>query len=459
MDKENTKLALDWSAYQDAGMGDAYADIPKYGGDYAKAIAVCINSGQCETLNKQVMCPSYKVSEESELSTGGRVRLLKSALSRDDWEEALADPALARAIDLCVSCKGCKRECDSNVDMALIKAEYMAWRRRHKGLTLRSRLFAHTPYWLYRFRGLRHFIVWRNRFPLLRRLSERLLQLSAVMPLPEPTAKPFQGIAQPVLETVAVDAEHKPQVLLLVDTFTRYFEPEIAHAAEQVLRAGGYFVTLAVPTESDAEPQRPLCCGRTYLAQGMVEEARLEVQRMVTAITPHIAAGKVVVGLEASCVLGLRDDALALGLGEPLRNLSKQVFLFEEFLAKESMAKRLALPLQPLPAEETLVHGHCHQKAVGAMKSVRKILKLIPDHNFSMIESGCCGMAGTFSLEAEHQAMGSAMAAQALLPNLKAKPNARVIANGFSCRQQMRAHGDDRAQHLAILMRDALLDD
>ncbi|TNE77618.1 MAG: (Fe-S)-binding protein, partial [Gammaproteobacteria bacterium] len=186
---------LDWSSYKDAGMGDAYADIPKHGGDYAKAIAVCINSGQCETDNKQVMCPSFKVSGDSHLSTGGRVRLLKAALSSDDWQEALADPELARAMDLCVSCKGCKRECDNNVDMALIKAEYLAWRAQSQRLSLRSRLFAHTPRLLYHLPALRHLIAWRNRSSWLRALSEKWLGLSKAMPLPVPTAEPFSGQA------------------------------------------------------------------------------------------------------------------------------------------------------------------------------------------------------------------------------------------------------------------------
>ncbi len=440
-------------------MGDAYADIPKQGGDFAKAIAVCINSGQCETLNKQVMCPSYKVSEDSQLSTGGRVRLLKAALSSSHWEQALADPVLSRAIDLCVSCKGCKRECDNNVDMALIKAEYLAWRTKREGLSNRSRLFAHTPLWLHHAPWLRFLIRWRNGSPVLRKLGQKWLGISAKMPLPVPMGKTTGTTTIPTLPTTQLspDGVALPEVVLFVDTFTAQFEPEIAQAAQTVLQAGGYQVLLATPDKGDKQ-QRPLCCGRTYLAQGMVEQTKAEVSRLVAALKPHLEAGRIIVGLEASCVLGLRDDALALDLGdlnEVLNALSKRVFLFEEFLAKEQMAKRLNLPLQPF-SEETLVHGHCHQKAVGAMKAVRRVLKLVPQLQFNMIESGCCGMAGTFSLEAEHQEMGSEMANQGLMPALKANPTARIVANGFSCRQQMRCHGDHRAQHLATLLSEAL---
>ncbi|NEX22085.1 (Fe-S)-binding protein [Thiorhodococcus mannitoliphagus] len=451
------KTHLDWSAYKDAGMGDAYADIPKHGGDFAKAVAVCINSRQCESQGKQVMCPSFKVTGNPNLSTGGRVRLLKTALSSDLAEEALADPTLAEAMDLCVACKGCKRECEANVDMALIKAEYLAQRTARSGPSLRGRLFAQAPRWLHRASWLRALIRWRNRRPWLARLSERVLGLSAERPLPEPVDKPFRA-SQTHASAPLNAGEERPEVVLLVDTFTRYFEPDIAEAAIRVLEAGGYRVEVAEPSASTPDPERPLCCGRTYLAQGMVEASRAEAKRLVDAVLPHIEAGRMLVGLEASCVLGLREDAQALGLGETMERVGGHILLFEEFLARETMAGRLKLPLKALGAGETLVHGHCHQKAVGAMKSMRRVLKLIPEHDFAMIDAGCCGMAGTFGLESEHAALAGAMAEQGLMPALRDKPSARVVANGFSCRQQMQALGDERPRHLAVLLAEALAD-
>ncbi|HYQ37308.1 MAG TPA: (Fe-S)-binding protein [Pseudomonas sp.] len=448
------KTFLDWSAYRDAGMGDAYADIPRHGGDFAKAVAVCINSRQCEAEGKQVMCPSFRVSGNPQLSTGGRVRLLKAALNDELVEQALADPALVEAMELCVACKGCKRECEANVDMPLLKAEFLAQQAARQGLSWRSRLFAHAPRWLHRLPWLKTLVRWRNASPLLARWSGLALGLAHDRPLPEPAAQPF---AAPVpAPAAAADATGRPEVVLLVDTFTRHFEPGIAAAALAVLQAGGYRVRVAEPPLTAEEPARPLCCGRTYLAQGMVAEAQAEARRLLLALLPHVLAGRTVVGLEASCVLGLRDDAQALGLGETLARVGRQALLFEEFLAREAAAKRLDLPLQALAAAETLVHGHCHQKAVGAMKAMRRVLKLIPGHEFSLIESGCCGMAGTFGIEQEHAAMASAMAEQALLPALRARPAARVVANGFSCRQQMRAHGDARPRHLAELLHEAL---
>lgn len=437
-------------------MGDAYADIPKHGGDFAKAVAVCINSRQCEAAGKQVMCPSYRVTGNRNLSTGGRVRLLKAALSNDLVDSALADPTLAEAMELCVACKGCKRECEANVDMALIKAEYLAQRVARDGIGLRSWLFAHTPRWLHCAHWLRGWIDWRNRHPWVRLLGQRWLGLAAQQPMPVPASQPFidPRVHDPDSNNVR---DGKPNVVLLVDTFARYFEPVIAQAALAVLQAGGYRVTVAAPAHGKGKSKRPLCCGRTYLAQGMIGNARAEARRLLEALRPHANAGSSIVGLEASCVLGLRDDMRALGLGEELADIGRQILLFEEFLAREIRVNRLNLPLCALPGGETLVHGHCHQKATGALKSMRKVLKLIPGHVFEIIDAGCCGMAGTFGLEAEHAGMAQQMAEQALLPALRAKPAARVVANGFSCREQIRGHGDSRPRHLALLLKDALV--
>jgi len=440
------KHFLDWSAYKDAGMGDAYADIPKHGGDYAKAIAVCINSRQCEEHGKQVMCPSYRVTGDPNLSTGGRVRLLKAALGDDAHLQSLFSEDLVSAMDLCVSCKGCKRECENNVDMALIKAEYLAQRRARFGSSLRSLLFAHTPRWLHALPWLRFLIRWRNRSSLLSRLGEKLLGISADALLPEP-----QHPAKNSILKNAVSTNTESDIVLLADTFTRHFDPQIVDAAYEFLSRAGYRVTLL-----HAQGERPYCCGRTYLAQGMVEQARSECRRLVGALLPLVQAGKTVVGVEASCVLGLRDDAKALGLGEELETVAAGTLLFEEFIAREIKNKRLNLPSLGKPELPSFIHGHCHQKAVGALKSVRRVLKFIPEHEFTILDTGCCGMAGTFGLEAEHREVSKAIAADSLLPELKKAEEGTLVANGFSCRQQIKQLADRRALHLAELLRNSL---
>jgi len=442
------KTHLDWSAYEDAGMGDAYADIPKTGGDFAKAVAVCINSRQCESLNKGVMCPSYRVNANPALSTGARVRLLKAALNGELGATPFTHPALAEVMDLCISCKGCKRECENNVDMARIKIEYLAQANAITGLSLRARLFAGLPRWLHHSKWLPRLLKWRNRSRRLARIGERLFGISARRRLPEPAVVPFRA--------PACDNAGERSVILFVDTFSHHFEPQVAEAALSVLGAAGYHVTIA--RAADDPTGRPLCCGRTYLAQGMIEQARAEARRVVDALLPHARKGQPIIGLEPSCLLTLRDEYKALGLGETADEVAGQALLLEEFLAREHSAGRLDLPLQAIEQNgvRALIHGHCHQKAVGAMKSMRKVLKLIPGFQFEMIEASCCGMAGSFGLEAEHTDLSLAMAEQALFPALRAAPDAAIVANGFSCRQQINDGVQRKPQHIALLLRAAM---
>lgn len=446
---------LDWTAYETAGQGDAYAGIPATGGDFAKAVAVCIGDKQCQRKPKGVMCPSFRATDDAAHSPGGRVKVLKAALNGELGDDAFADPRLAAAMELCVGCKGCKRECANQVDMAAIKIEYQAQRNARLGVPLRDLLVATLPDQLQHRRFVRSLIRWRNRAPWLAKLGEVIFGISAKRRLPEPAATPFNLAPN---QSLPLHGGDDKDVILFVDTFALHFDPEIAHAAHQVLTAAGYNVSLLQALADDEEPERALCCGRTSLSLGQVEAARREAQRMHRALRPALAAGTPIVGLEPSCILSLRDDHLKLGLGEAAIALSKQVYLFEEFIAKEHDRKRFTLEFKPLPQGKTLVHGHCHQKAVGAMKSLRKVLRLIPEFEFEFIEASCCGMAGSFGVEAEHAAISMQMAELDLLPALRAAPDANILANGFSCRHQIREGVDRQATHVALLLRDALKD-
>jgi Fe-S oxidoreductase len=445
------KHHLDWSSYETAGQGDAYAGIPATGGDFAKAVAVCISDKLCQRTPKGVMCPSFRATDEAAHSPGGRVLILKAALNGEFGSEPFADPKLAAAMELCVGCKGCKRECANQVDMAAIKIEYQAQRNELNGVPDRDWLVAGLPRWLHHRRTLRGLIRWRNNSSWLAKLGEVFLGVSAKRQLPEPAPKPFS-----VRTSVGAQEASDKDVILFVDTFATHFEPEIAHAAQQVLGAAGYNVITLRALKDDVEPERALCCGRTYLSLGQVDAARREAQRMHRALRPALAAGTPIVGLEPSCILSLRDDHLKLGLGEDAVALSKQVYLFEEFIAREHDRKRFTLEFKALPKGKTLVHGHCHQKAVGAMKSLRKVLRLIPEFDFEFIEASCCGMAGSFGLEAEHADISMQMAELDLLPALRAAPEAMILANGFSCRHQILEGTQRKAHHVALLLRDAL---
>ena len=446
------KHHLDWSSYETAGQGDAYAGIPATGGDFAKAVAVCISDKLCQRTPKGVMCPSFRATGDAAHSPGGRVVVLKAALNGELGDDPFADPRLAEAMELCVGCKGCKRECANQVDMAAIKIEYQAQRNEKLGVPLRDVLVAGLPVWLRRRHVLRSLIRWRNRLPWLAKLGERLLRISSQRQLPEPAAASYVA---PIASVGSTDTDR--DVILFVDTFAMHFEPEIAQAAHQVLTAAGYrVITLQAPPD-DAEPDRALCCGRTYLSLGQVDAARYEAQRMHKALRPALAPGTPIVGLEPSCILSLRDDHLKLGLGEDALALSRQVYLLEEFIAREHDRKRFTLEFKPLARAKTLVHGHCHQKAVGAMKSLRKVLRLIPEFEFEFIEASCCGMSGNFGLEAEHADISMQMAEIELLPALRVSPaGTTILANGFSCRHQIREGVRRQPVHVAVLLRDAL---
>jgi glycerol-3-phosphate dehydrogenase subunit C len=444
------KHHLDWSSYETAGQGDAYAGIPATGGDFAKAVAVCISDKLCQRTPKGVMCPSFRATDDPAHSPGGRVVVLKAALNGELGDDPFAGQELADAMELCVGCKGCKRECANQVDMSAIKIEYQAQNNARRGVSHRDWLVAGLPKWLRHRRLLRSFIRLRNRTAWLAKLGEFLFGISAKRRLPEPSAVPYSA---PSADACAATGDR--DVILFVDTFALHFEPEIAQAAHQVLTAAGYRVTTLQALPED-EPERALCCGRTYLSLGQVEAARHEARRLQSALRPALAAGIPVVGLEPSCILSLRDDHLKLGLGEDAVALSKQVYLLEEFIAREHDRKRFTLEFKPLPRGKTLVHGHCHQKAVGAMKSLRKVLRMIPEFEFEFIEASCCGMAGSFGLEAEHADISMQMAEIDLLPALRAAPEATILANGFSCRHQIREGVDRQPVHVALLLRDAL---
>ncbi|MBU0622559.1 MAG: 4Fe-4S dicluster domain-containing protein [Gammaproteobacteria bacterium] len=452
------KTKLDWSAYESygsfgsfdfGGFGESAAAAPATGDGYAKAAAVCMGKRHCQQKDKGVMCPSYRVTDDEKHSTHHRAVTLKAALDGKYGAHPFLSAELAEAMELCVSCKGCKSECPHGVDMALLRVEALAQRWQQLGhVPLRERLFANMP------RLARHLklINWvgalRKRVPLIARTMESGLGIAARRSLPRAAAQDFIS-SQP--QSVAV-ADGAREVVLLVDTFSNHLDPQIAQAALEVLQAAGYTVHVA----RAAAGERALCCGRTFLSSGLIDEARAEATRLLDALTPFAVRGLPVIGLEPSCLLMLRDEYHALNLGERVTKLAKSAVLLEEFLAREYDAKRLALPLKPLTGK-VLVHGHCHQKAFGAMPAMAKVLGLVPGLQVEFIESSCCGMSGSFGMEAEHYDVSMKMGELSLLPTVRAADaDTLLIANGTSCRHQIRDGAAREATHLAQVLRLAL---
>jgi FAD/FMN-containing dehydrogenase/Fe-S oxidoreductase len=394
--------ALDWSEW----------------GGFDKAVEMCNNNGHCRKFDAGTMCPSYRATRDETHLTRGRANTLRLALSGqlgDEGEQAVKD-----ALDLCVSCKGCKRECPTGVDMARMKIEFTARYKARHGHTLRDRAIAHLP----------------GYAPLAARLAPLANAATSAL-------KGALGFARDLprwrsdyfRDAGTADGD----VILFVDTFNRYFEPENARAAMAVLKAAGYRV----------HAPAGLCCGRTFLTAGMVDQAKHEARRMLEVLGPAAARGVPIVGLEPSCLFALRDEYAVLLKGTEA--LARNSFLFEEFLAQRP--GKLALREMK---QEVLLHGHCHQKAFDAMPAVNKVLGMVPGLTVKTVETSCCGMAGSFGYEAEHVDVSKAMAEMALLPAVRGAPQATVVADGTSCRHQIADGTGREAIHVARLLESAL---
>jgi Fe-S oxidoreductase len=408
---------------------------------------MCNNNGHCRKFDAGTMCPSYRVTREERHLTRGRANTLRLALSGQLGPDALGSDELYATLELCVSCKGCRRECPTGVDMAKMKVEFLHhYRKRHR-LALKDRLVAYLP----RYAPLASRVA-----PLtnaVQSIAQRWLGFAPQRSLPKWRGDAFlKNHPHPNLPPEGA-GESSREAVLMIDTFNRYFEPENARAALAVLQAAGYTVYLPLP----ADGGRPLCCGRTFLAAGLVDEARLEARRVIESLTPYVERGVPVVGLEPSCLLGLRDEFLSMLPGGESAELALNAFLFEEFLAREHEAGRLDLKLEPLRQKKALLHGHCHQKAFDAMPAVHKVLKLIPGLEVEEIESSCCGMAGAFGYEAAHYDVSMKMAELSLLPRVrKASADELIVADGTSCRHQIKDGSGRSAVHVAQVLQRAL---
>lgn len=450
---QEPSLQLDWTAYDAYGAGDAYAHLPAHGAGFGKAAAVCIGRRTCQRADaKGVMCPSFRATQDSTHSTQHRAAMLRAALDGEQGERPFEDPRLHEALDLCVACKGCKRECPNGVDMALLRTEALAQRWARTPRPLRERLIAGLPRWLPRLRRwralLNPLLTLRERWPWLARQVQARLGLAAGRSLPRPAAQAFLDGAP----TGPVGAGPR-EVVLLVDTFHNQLDPTTAQAALEVLQAIGCRVHVLHPPAGE----EPLCCGRSALAVGDVATARAAATRLQRALAPYVERGLPIIGLEPSCLLTLRDEHLALGLGEAAARTARQAWLLEEYLAREFKPGELPWEALPEPSPPVLVHGHCHQKAFGAMKALRKVLGGVPGLQVQFIDSSCCGMAGAFGYEAEHHAISMTMAEAELLPAARAATaDTWLLANGTSCRHQILDGAGRQARHLAQLLRAAL---
>jgi FAD/FMN-containing dehydrogenase/Fe-S oxidoreductase len=448
--------ALDWSAY------------PGAGGGFQGAIEMCNNNGACRALKGGVMCPSYRVTRDERDVTRGRANSLRLAITGQLGPDALTSDDMAETLKLCVSCKACRRECPTGVDMARMKIEVSRAREEKFGLSLHDRLVGYLPRYAPYAARLHWLLNLRDTVPGAARLSEAVAGFSARRTLPKWRRDIFKesqpswpGLSRPSTPSLNVrkqdvDARNKSghddggkrDVVVFADTFNRYFERENLDAAVAVLTAAGYHVHFAMP----ADGGRPLCCGRTFLSVGKVDEARAEAQRTLAALLPYVEQGMPVLGLEPSCLFSFRDEIPSLVRPEEARQVAGAAFLFEEFLAREAAAGKLHLNLAPMK-KRALLHGHCHQKSFDTMTAVEKTLRLVPDLEVETIDSSCCGMAGAFGYHADTIDVSRAMGELSLLPAVRdAGEDTIIVADGTSCRHQIYDGAGREAVHVARVL-------
>jgi FAD/FMN-containing dehydrogenase/Fe-S oxidoreductase len=425
------RLANPPTAFQfpgDIGPGDS--------GGFARAVTRCVGVGRCRRATGGIMCPSFQATREEQHSTRGRARLLFEMLEGEVVRDGWRSEEVREALDLCLSCKGCRAECPAGVDMASYKAEFLHHHYAGRPRPRSAYAMGLIPWWARlasRFPGVANGMT-QGPF------SGILKKLGGVHPdrrLPAFARRTFR-------EEFSPSGGGRPTVLLWPDTFTNFFQPHIAHAAVEVLEAAGHRVGI---------PGRVLCCGRPLYDFGMLDLARRQLRQILEALRPEIEAGLPVVGLEPSCVAVFRDELINLfPEDEAARRLSAQTFTLAEFLVREGFEP----PRRSRRQAPAIVQGHCHHHSVMGLDADRTLLSRL-GLDFRILDAGCCGMAGAFGFEAEHHAVSLAVAGQALLPAVRAAgPEVLILADGFSCREQISQLTGRRPRHLAEAVREAL---
>jgi FAD/FMN-containing dehydrogenase/Fe-S oxidoreductase len=424
-------------------------DWSEWGG-FGGAVEMCNNNGTCRKLVGGTMCPSYRATLDEQHLTRGRANSLRLAISGQLGPDAFTSQEMKETLDLCVSCKGCRRECPTGVDVARMKIEFLHHYHARHGLPMKERLVAFLPRYAPVAARLGGVLNLRDRIPGAAAASQAALRFSARRSMPK-WQRPWRerGRAD-APEAVRGDGR---DLVLFADTFNRYFEPENLAAAERVLSAADY--RLHYPRAETGA--RPLCCGRTFLSAGLVHEARVEARRTLDALAPFVARGARVVGLEPSCLYTFRDEFFSLLPKDEVAPLAEASFLLEELLARDMAAGATALPLRGASGRKAHVHGHCHQKAFDGMGAVEAVLRSVPGLEVEVVESSCCGMAGAFGYDPKTIDVSFAMGELSLFPALRqAGPDDLVVADGTSCRHQIHDGVGRDAVHVARVLDEAL---
>ena len=437
---ENLRLGADYNPAKPA----TFFTFPDDKGSFAKAAMRCIGLGECRKHDYGTMCPSYMATLEERHSTRGRARLLWELLQGEVLTDSWKNEQTKEALDLCLSCKACKSECPTNVDMATYRSEFLAHYYETRSRPLAAYAFGLVDRWASLGSvapGLANLTL---NVPGVAPLIKRLLHLAPQRALPKLAPQSFTRWARSTsVPTPGSGNGGKPGVILWADTFNNYFHPETSQAALAVLKSAGFHVMV---------PSTRLCCGRPLYDFGMLDRARAYLSNVLDQLAPHIAAGVPMVVLEPSCASVFRDELRSLfPSDERAGKLRAQTFLLSEFL------ERHAPGFAPPKLERSvLVHGHCHHKALMKMTDEESLLKKM-GATVTMPDAGCCGMAGPFGFEAKKFDVSMAIGERVLLPAVRhASTDTLIVADGFSCREQIEQATGRKPIHLAEVIQLAL---
>jgi FAD/FMN-containing dehydrogenase/Fe-S oxidoreductase len=429
------RLGTDYRPWQP----ETHFKFPQDGGSLAQATLRCVGVGKCRQYEGGMMCPSFRATREEEHSTRGRAHLLWEMTRGDVVHDQWRDSHVKSSLDLCLSCKGCKSDCPVGVDVATYKAEFLSHHYEDKGRPLNHYAFGQIDRWARMascFPGTANFFT---QTPGLRGIAKFIAGVSPQRTIPALAHNNFRNW---FTERKPANSE-APPVVLWPDTLNNYFHPETAIAAVEVLETAGFQVRL---------PAGNVCCGRPLYDFGMLGRAKKLLLQTLTILSGEIKDGIPVVVLEPSCASVFRDELLNLFPDdEQAKKLSAQVFLLSEFLERNGDHSRL-----PAISRKALVHGHCHQKSVMKMTDEEAILRRL-GVEYEMPSPGCCGMAGAFGFEKEKYSVSLAIGELELLPAVRNTPDDwLIIANGFSCREQIRQCTGRHALHLAEVIKLAM---
>jgi len=407
-------------------------------GGFARSVEMCSGMGECRKKLDGTMCPSYMGTLDEEHSTRGRANALRNAISGQAPQEEFTGKRLYEVMDLCLECKACKAECPSNVDMAKLKYEFLDHYHRANGLPLRNRMFGAIEKVNRIGSALAPLSNWIANSGINRWLMEIVAGIDRRRPLPRFAGETF---AEWFGKHQAAGDGSRGEVLLFHDTFNNFNTPNVAIAATRFLEKSGYRVLLA-----DKK-----CCGRPMISKGMLAEARENAAWNVDQLAPYAEKGTPIVGLEPSCLLTLRDEYPEFVRTPAAKNVAENSFLFDEFVMREHGEGRLVLQSKR-NGKKALLHGHCHQKALVGTTSTVAMLKNA-GYEVSEIDSGCCGMAGSFGFEKEHYDLSTKIGKRRLVPAVKtADADVEIVAPGISCRQQIDHLASRKAKHPAELL-------